>query len=132
MTDFRIEDEKVAIKTKPSYPGCRCEQQASPVAPAPSRFIILRMLGDGGFTGGTWAYSFRGKTGTRHPAGRTWGGGAAGFPLLASCSIIRLAARTHQLEVIVGVMRAPGGTRPALDSCMGKRDQCLCTTSDPS
>jgi hypothetical protein len=44
MIDFSIEDEKDAIKTKPSYPGCCCKQQALYIAPAPSRFIILRKL----------------------------------------------------------------------------------------
>lgn len=29
MTDFQIEDEKDAIKTKPSYPGCFCKQPVS-------------------------------------------------------------------------------------------------------
>lgn len=36
MTDFLIEDEKAALKTKPSYPGC-CEQQASPRSPCTKR-----------------------------------------------------------------------------------------------
>lgn len=34
MTEFWIEDDKDAIKTKPSYPGCCCKQQASPHSPA--------------------------------------------------------------------------------------------------
>lgn len=29
MTDFQIEDEKDAIQTKPSYPGCFCKQPIS-------------------------------------------------------------------------------------------------------
>lgn len=29
MMDFQIEDEKDAIKTKPSYPGCFCKQPVS-------------------------------------------------------------------------------------------------------
>lgn len=33
MTDFSIEDEKDAIKTKPSYRGCCCKQQVSPHSP---------------------------------------------------------------------------------------------------
>lgn len=44
MTAFSIEDDKDAIKMKPSYPGCWCKQQASPYSPAPSGVMILRKL----------------------------------------------------------------------------------------
>ena len=39
MTDFSIEDEKDAVKTKASYLGCCCQQQASPCSPCTRRWI---------------------------------------------------------------------------------------------
>lgn len=39
MTEFWIEDDKDAIKTKPSYPECCCKQQASPHSPAARGFV---------------------------------------------------------------------------------------------
>lgn len=143
MADFSIEDEKASIKTKPSYPGCCCEQPASPCSPCTKRVHNSQEAGGWRLHRRNWPYSLRGKMGTRRTAGRTWGGGAAGFPLLtsllrhkAACTVLAslnlLAARTHQLEVrrgnpllvgsIVGGMCAQGGTRPALNCCMGKGD----------
>lgn len=45
MTEFWIEDDKDAIKTRPTYPGCCCKQQASPHSPAARGFVSQAVEG---------------------------------------------------------------------------------------
>lgn len=121
MTDFSIEDEKDAIKTKPSYPGCCCKQQVSPHSPSTRQIHNSQEVEgiqapvEGFCLKGSVERWEQGKDGVR-----TWWWGLARFPLLFHSSIVDrascpsraplycLSAMTGWLRMMAGRLHARG------------------------
>lgn len=144
MTDFSIEDEKDAIKTKPSYPGCCCEQQASLHSPS------IKQIHNSQEVEGMWTpveECYHQASVERWAQGKEGvqicSGGAAGLPLCPPflhqrplCplrgALHLVSATTHWPRMIAGRMHTLGATDSVPGCCTRKTVHSLCTISDSS